>query len=88
MIMKYKDFGKMLSKDEMKQVKGGFINETCNGRMIFPGGPSCPETCYYTGTYNYEECRSCGQGPCSTQPVTCPQLPGVLCCGGCGYFES
>jgi hypothetical protein len=40
MLMKYKDLGKMLSKDEMKKVKGGG-----------PGGSGCPVGTCGTGNW-------------------------------------
>jgi hypothetical protein len=47
MIMKYKDFGTMLSKDEMKEVKGG--------------GPPIYWTCSYHGIPYYNCYLTLGQ---------------------------
>ena len=58
MIMKYKDFGTMLTKDEMKGVKGGVawnvnkdFNCLVNGNQR-PGGCTCISSCAHTYCLN------------------------------------
>jgi hypothetical protein len=47
MLMKYKDLGTMLSKDEMKSVKGGYP----------PGWGGCTATCFNGAVFSVCSCE-------------------------------
>ena len=83
MLMKYKDLGTMLSKNEMKEVKGGIawdvfkdFNCLVNG-IQRPGGCTCVSHCahqYCLSTY--------GTPDVIYTNVGCPY--DTTGCGGCG----
>jgi hypothetical protein len=53
MLMKYKDLGTMLSKDEMKNVKGGFANPEWCSISCAEGPHQCIRaTCVFHDTYS------------------------------------
>ena len=77
MLKKYKDLGTMLSKDEMKEVKGGRISLPAFGCVVFccdvAGLP--PALCITQGIHSspvaIETCDDIPWGCSVTKPCTC-----------------